>query len=254
MEFDDALNALGVTRGLLTPGEKQSLDEQGFLILADILPPPTASRMLVEMQRIFDAEKTLQPGGPPECNQMQSKSDAFDLCLTHPRFLAAIWHVLGYRKFVAMGVNSRPNPPGKGEQPLHVDFGGPPCEPGNYVVCNSMWPLCEFTLLNGATRVVPGSHRWKQHPDQNTAKSHPQQMQVEVPLGSVVVFNSHLWHSAMLNRSTADRPNLTSFFSRRTDHAGKAVTNSLSADAWQRVGEPVRQLFDPPGGKQWHAY
>ena len=61
--------------------------------------------------------------------------------------------------------------PGQGAQPLHRDrlaWGGClpyPIEPQ----FNTIWALTEFTAENGATRVVPGSHRGK--PDRDASES-----------------------------------------------------------------------------------
>ena len=67
-------------------------------------------------------------------------------------------HVLG-PKFKLSSLNARSAEPlGDGGQPLHVDSGAVPDDSG-YWVCNSVWMLDDFTPENGATRVVPGSHR-----------------------------------------------------------------------------------------------
>lgn len=253
--FEAALRDLGVTRETLTAEEKRRLDFDGFVPLHDIVTPATAARMRDECDRLFALEKTAQPGGPSECGQMQNKSDAFDLCVTHPRVLAAIWHVFGYREFVSMGVHTRPNPPGRGTQPLHVDYPGPPVGQGDFFNCNSIWPLTDFTVENGATRVIPGSHRWTHHPEnlEESLKPHPQEIRLLAPLGTVVIFNSHVWHSAMPNHSKAPRPNVTSYFATRINHAGKRVENALSDPAWKRLPKACRAFFDAPGGKQWSA-
>ena len=88
-----------------------------------------------------------------------------------------------------------------------------------HMVCNSIWLLDDFTADNGATRVVPGSHRnglaarealadqWAPHPDQ---------VLLTAPAGTVVVFNSHLWHGGTKNRSDRPRRALHSYFGRRS--------------------------------------
>ena len=52
--------------------------------------------------------------------------------------------------------------PGEPAQPIHRDqwaFDFFPFPDGYEVQCNTIWALTDFTEANGATRVVPGSHR-----------------------------------------------------------------------------------------------
>jgi ectoine hydroxylase-related dioxygenase (phytanoyl-CoA dioxygenase family) len=245
--FQETLYALGVREDTLSDEEKDKLDQDGFLPLANIISAEQADDMRTAMAELFRLEKTAA-GGPSECSNMQNKSDKYDVCFTHPRVLAAIAHVLK-EEFISLGVHSRPNPPGKGLQPLHVDYSGPAAKPGEYFTCNSMWPLTDFTEENGATRVVPGSHLWGKHPKDALADPnapHPEEIKLIAPVGTVVIFNSHLWHGATLNRSLHDRPNVTSFWCRRRWHDNTIRRNHLSPQAFARLSEAARRLFDPP--------
>jgi ectoine hydroxylase-related dioxygenase (phytanoyl-CoA dioxygenase family) len=89
---------------------------------------------------------------------------------------------------------------------------------------HAICPLVDFTPENGATRVVPGSHRGphlvkgKGKGDMGYAdpdKPHPLQRQLVGPAGTVFVLNIHCAHSAMLNRSGEPRLALFAHFSRR---------------------------------------
>ena len=76
----------------------------------------------------------------------------------------------------------------------------------------------------------------------------PQEIKLIGAAGTVVIFNSHLWHGATLNRSSADRPNVTSFWCRRE---GPLMNNSsdwglLSPGAFARLSEAARCLFIAP--------
>ena len=55
--------------------------------------------------------------------------------------------------------------PGEAAQVLHHDDAVYPLPwPHAPVVLNTMWALCDFTAANGATRLIPGSHRWEPEP------------------------------------------------------------------------------------------
>jgi ectoine hydroxylase-related dioxygenase (phytanoyl-CoA dioxygenase family) len=70
------------------------------------------------------------------------------------------------------------------------------------VTGNVLWTLTDFTAENGATRVVPGSHRARRPPsasDMDTA------LPLEAPAGALIAFEGRLWHQTGSNTSEADR-------------------------------------------------
>src|SRR6185312_14278654 len=72
--------------------------------------------------------------------------------------------------------------PGETAQPIHADDMVIPLEkPHVSIVCNSMWALSDFTAANGATRLVPGSHR-RGNPDYGASYD---TIAAEMPKGSV---------------------------------------------------------------------
>jgi ectoine hydroxylase-related dioxygenase (phytanoyl-CoA dioxygenase family) len=68
--------------------------------------------------------------------------------------------------------------------------------------------LDDFTESNGATRLVPGTHRLLSPPSKSfadPASRHSEQKIIVGAAGSVLVFNGHLWHSGTRNESNYSR-------------------------------------------------
>ena len=63
--------------------------------------------------------------------------------------------------------------------------------------------LDDFTEENGATHLLSGSHRLADPPQQEDFFR--RSTRAIGPAGSIVVFNSNLWHAAGVNRSTRSR-------------------------------------------------
>jgi ectoine hydroxylase-related dioxygenase (phytanoyl-CoA dioxygenase family) len=96
--------------------------------------------------------------------------------------------------------------------------GGPVIDPAAFQVRNPIWLLDDFTADNDATRVVPGSHLSGRSPSDVLADRrdyNPGEVLLLAPAGTVVVFNSHLWHGGTLNRSSRPRRALHAYFTRR---------------------------------------
>lgn len=89
--------------------------------------------------------------------------------------------------------------------------------PDRYTVCNSIWLLDDFSKENGATRIVPGTHRSGRLPQevlQDPMAPHPDEVIIEAPAGSVFIFNSHAWHGGTTNHSAKYRRAIHSYFCR----------------------------------------
>jgi hypothetical protein len=242
VDFRASLRELGSSDDLLTAGERRALDEDGFVYLRDIIDARQAEAMRRAMEAVF-ALDGVTPGCGRDSDFIEDRSAAFDVCLTHPRFLSAIAYVLK-EDFTSLGVHSRPNPPGLGHQHLHPDWNGPARAPGEAYACNSIWMLAEFTSENGATRVVPGSHRLPGSISDHVTDllaPHPDEVHLCGPPGTVAVFNAHVWHSARLNRGSADRANVTSFWRRRQGSCGM-LAPALPAAAMERLPPAARFL------------
>jgi ectoine hydroxylase-related dioxygenase (phytanoyl-CoA dioxygenase family) len=91
---------------------------------------------------------------------------------------------------------------GEVAQPIHSDDQVIPLEkPHAPLVCNSMWALTDFTEANGATRLVPGSHK-KPSPEYG---GQYETIAAEMPKGSVLIWDGALWHGGGANRSDKRR-------------------------------------------------
>ncbi|MGK0338204.1 MAG: hypothetical protein ACJAXW_001130 [Candidatus Azotimanducaceae bacterium] len=66
---------------------------------------------------------------------------------------------------------------------------------------NTIWALTDFTSENGATQVVPGSHRW----DYDRKAEREDVTQAEMSRGSVLVYSGSVIHGGGENRSEEDR-------------------------------------------------
>ena len=66
-----------------------------------------------------------------------------------------------------------------------------------------IWMLEDFTEENGATRMVPGSHKFLNYPKDN--EKHPDEILLTGKKGTAVIFDAQLWHASNENKTNLSR-------------------------------------------------
>ena len=101
--------------------------------------------------------------------------------------------------------------PGESDQWLHADDGIYPFRlPGMFLQISAMWALDDFTLENGGTRIVSGSHREMTYERRHTSlpEAGENVEQVAMPRGSVLFYLGSTLHGGGANRSSRPRAGL----------------------------------------------
>jgi ectoine hydroxylase-related dioxygenase (phytanoyl-CoA dioxygenase family) len=145
--------------------------------------------------------------GHDETNQrvwnVLNRDPVFEGLAQHPVALALVRAMLGWPALLG-NLSANITGPGGGEMVLHADqIFVPTPWPADPQGFNVAWCLDDFTEENGATRMVPGSHRWHRPPgeDDQGVNTTP----LEAPAGSIVAFESRVWHKTGFNRTKDQR-------------------------------------------------
>ncbi len=178
--------------------------EQGYAIARGLVPPAlvaeltrTIDRLLVELAVPFGPNDFLGRSTRRIFNLL-ARDPAFRQVPIFERTLAVVERLLDPECLLS-SLTAIEMGPGQARQPLHCDDGshGLP-RPGPPWVVVAIWALSDFTRENGATHLVPGSHRESRIPRRG---DRPGTIQAEMPAGSVLFYDAGLWHGGGENRT-----------------------------------------------------
>ena len=264
---------------------KQDLDEHGYCLIEHALgeePLKSVHQRLVEQAR---AEHKLaidykNPGHLDNqwVNMLVNKGVEFEQLVVHPLASQLVAHVLGDAHLLSC-CDAQIKHPGSDFMPLHTDqWWMPPPTPvqGQHVraarmsrsdgdalsiepdrqsiappaVANVMWMITDFTEENGATLVVPGSHRSGRQPDQSV----PHRIKTVAGVGragTALVFDGRLWHAAGHNTTQSSRYGITCTFCGPQFRQLENYTRGLKSEVLQRASPLLRQRL---GFGAWSTY
>ncbi|MFY2860315.1 phytanoyl-CoA dioxygenase family protein [Mycobacterium sp. THU-M104] len=176
-----------------------------------------------------------------------SRTRVCDRLADHPRVLAVLDRLLmpNYLLSALQAINIQP---GESAQLAHHDDGFYPIpRPREPLAAATIWAIDDFTADNGATVVLPGSHRWGRRPPGPDDPALP----VVMPAGSCVFFVGTLWHGGGANTTDRDRLAITAQYCQPwlrpmeafTLSVPREVARTLSADIQRMIGYSIHPPF-----------
>lgn len=228
----------------------EQLDELGYTVLPRAIDDQLLADLNERIDQLFANEgedagsEFKQEQGCRRLANVVNKGELFAEVVGYDRVLPYVEHVLGDVKLSSLNVRSS-NPNNGIRQPLHADMAAIPDERGPWV-CNVVWMLQDITDENGPLRVVPGTHRSGQLPQQvldDPCDDHPDQVLITGPAGTLVVVNAHLWHSGMENNSNRPRRAMHAFYCRRDKPQQQYQKRLLDREVQDRLSAALRHLL-----------
>jgi ectoine hydroxylase-related dioxygenase (phytanoyl-CoA dioxygenase family) len=141
--------------------------------------------------------------------------------------------------------------PGEAEQGLHTDDSFyKVSRPRAALSVSMIAAIDDFTLDNGATVIVPGSHNWGAIDQSNLLKALAEKRLVVMKAGSAIVFAGTLVHGGGANRSNASRLAITYQYCegwlRQQENFFLAIPRDIAKTMPQRVRELIGYNIWPP--------
>lgn len=192
----------------------EAVRHTGFAVVTNVLDSLFIEKTLAAMSRVQEklrediGEERLKRAGELGVLRLMPKYDLFFLSfLEIPEVLAIIDRTISetailhtQNGFILPSLSEGEIKP-IFQNSFHQDF--PRVFNGYVASINIMFALDEFSAENGATKVVPRTHQTASTPDQEYLKENA--IALECRAGSMLVFDSTLWHAAGANTSGKDR-------------------------------------------------
>lgn len=183
-----------------------TLVDRGFTVIPELLTPEAAA-LAADCLELAAEERDIRDkpsGGTQHFANLASRVPEVARIIRRPSPVRLVDEVLSGAQ--PSQVDFRSPQPGHGEQKLHADdVALDQSAPWRAVV--AIIALCEFSPDNGATGLVPGSHR---RPDLQRLSGqldrHPDEVVALGPAGTIFLLCGRLLHRGRQNRSTHARP------------------------------------------------
>jgi ectoine hydroxylase-related dioxygenase (phytanoyl-CoA dioxygenase family) len=224
--------------------------EDGYVIVESLLTTGELEAIRAELAPLLAAGRTgrndFEGLDSQRVYALLAKAPSVATIVEHPAVLALLDELLlpNYLLSANLAINLLP---GETAQPWHVDDGFYPIpRPRPAVSVGTIWAIDEFTEANGATEVLPGSHRWV---DESPRSDDPRRVVAVMPAGSVIVFSGQLWHRGGANRAGSARccisPQYCEPWARQQENMMLAV-GARAAEYSPRVQSLLGYSIHPP--------
>jgi hypothetical protein len=218
-----------------------ALDRDGYVVWENLLSTEDCRdiRQVVRPWLGHTGRNSFEGRRTQRIYSVLSRTRVCDSLVDNPRVLAALDRLLmpNYLLSALQAINIQP---GETAQLAHHDDGFYPIpRPRAPLAAATIWAIDDFTADNGATVVIPGSHRWGKRRPGPADHALP----VVMPAGSCVFFVGTLWHGGGANTTTRERLAVTAQYCEPWLRPMEAFTLSVSREIARTVSDDIRRML-----------
>ncbi|MBI2191464.1 MAG: phytanoyl-CoA dioxygenase family protein [Planctomycetes bacterium] len=225
----------------------EHLETYGYCILEERILPEQADQMARKYLELHASPKVKPYLAGDAYYQtlfgLMNFDDSCWSCALHSDVLAVARHFVGPKCRVVEAV-SKPVWPGAPIQRVHVDSAGDFIRiPDVPWMINTIWMLTDFTRENGATVVVPMSHRSRKSPPVPMKPDDPLLKSITGRRGSVMMWHGGLWHGAGANTSQEIRVGLNiAYYPPWFNHAREGGHQPVWPETYERMPKELQEM------------
>ncbi|MCZ6888748.1 MAG: phytanoyl-CoA dioxygenase family protein [Gammaproteobacteria bacterium] len=223
----------------------EALRERGYVVLEDVLDRTEVAVLKEALAPYLQGKRhgrnDFEGFHTERTYALLAKSAEFVRIVDHSRISPIVDQLLEptYLLWAALAINLHP---GETRQRLHRDNLGGPGSVEDFVYgVSTMWALDDFTEDNGATLMIPGSHRWPA--DRSLVDEEDNAVRMTMRAGSVLVWSGAMVHAGGTNRSAANRLGITVQFCQPWLRPLESFLLSVPPEKARHLPERIQELL-----------
>jgi ectoine hydroxylase-related dioxygenase (phytanoyl-CoA dioxygenase family) len=229
----------------LSAGALHDLRDSGFVVIPGAVAPGGLARLAAAYDSAVasaSSDDVSVGSTTTRVHDFVNRGPEFDELYVYRPVLEACCYTIA-QPFRLSSLLARTVRPRSREQALHVDFERDA----------DGWPMVGFILMvdefrsdNGATRFVPGSHRWPTIPDglvNDPLADYEGQVLACGPAGSLIVYNGSVWHGHTANSSGEQRRSIQGAYIRRDAQSGVNPPARMRPETLARISPLAKYLL-----------
>jgi ectoine hydroxylase-related dioxygenase (phytanoyl-CoA dioxygenase family) len=242
--MDDWFSVIGAGCELAA-GAMRDLRDVGFVIIPGPVPPDG----LAQLAEAYDSavasancDDISIGSSTTRVHDFVNRGSEFDGLYVYQPVLEACCRIIG-QPFKLSTMLARTVRPRAQAQNLHVDFRR---DMDGWTMVGFILMVDEFRRDNGATRFVPGSHRWSTISDDlmnAPPADYERQVVACAPAGSLIVYNGSVWHGHAANSSGEPRRSIQGAYIRREAQSGVNLPARMRPETLARISPLARYLL-----------
>lgn len=188
------------------------LRDHGYTVVKDVAPPELFDELREVIHRFSEQSEGVLQG--ITASFLFGRHPVVDQVATLPKILAIAEASVGQGMRASQFIGSRLSQSDGLKLALHADQNWIPAPfPEHNCVLTFCMPCEGMTDEEGATRIVPGSQSLRRHPTPAELED-PETLPIEVPKGSVAVWDGAVWHSGGIRKVPGERTVLHATYQR----------------------------------------